>query len=173
MGMNVFRGAKSALLILASDWKCSYVYSTKICKIPKAEHSSGSSCAFQSLYYYGHWCPHALVFIPRHQLNVGGGASNYFRSTGLSMRLRMSLCFQNGGDLTLVDSQRHTPQFYAKAGMLEDILSILTANGCVDDSSDASSIVDMNSTLSYQWMKTYQWKLISDWTVTNYSIIMY
>lgn len=58
---------------------------------------------------------------------------------------------QSGGDLMLVDGHRHTPQFYAKSGMLEDILSILTANGCVDDSSDASSIVDMNSApLSYQ-----------------------
>lgn len=68
----------------------------------------------------------------------------------------MSLCFQNGGDLTLVDSQRHTPQFYAKAGMLEDILSILTANGCVDDSSDASSIVDVHEFNSQLSVKTYQ-----------------
>lgn len=50
---------------------------------------------------------------------------------------------QNGGDLTLWDGERHTPQFYARQNMLQDILSILAANGCVDDLSDASSNLDM------------------------------
>ena len=52
---------------------------------------------------------------------------------------------QSGGDLTLLDGMRHTPQYYARQLMLHDILSVLAANGCVDDVSDASGSVDIGS----------------------------
>jgi hypothetical protein len=36
-------------------------------------------------------------------------------------------------------------------GMMDDIISVLVANGCMDDFSDASSNVDMTSApISYQ-----------------------
>ncbi len=56
------------------------------------------------------------------------------------------LPLQNGGDLTLLDGEKHSPQYYAR--QYQDILSILSANGCVDDLSDASSNVEFTS--SYQ-----------------------
>lgn len=61
--------------------------------------------------------------------------------------------FQNGGDLTLLDGDRHTPQYYAKLSMQQDILSVLVANGCVDDFSDASSNVDMGTTVQYSFQQ--------------------
>lgn len=47
----------------------------------------------------------------------------------------------------LLDGDRHTPQYYARVGTQQDILSVLVANGCVDDFSDASSNVDMGMTM--------------------------
>ena len=51
----------------------------------------------------------------------------------------------------LLDGDRRSPQYYAKQGIHQEVLSVLVANGCVDDISDASSNVDMTGThYSYQ-----------------------
>ena len=64
---------------------------------------------------------------------------------------------QNGGDLTLWDGERRTPQYYARLGMYEDILSVLAANGCVDDLSDASSNLDIaTTTIHYAYQQPLQ-----------------
>ena len=77
-----------------------------------------------------------------------GGHSLLYQSSYLktsSIIISLFPVVQNGGDLTLPDGYKHTPQFYAKSSMDQAILSILVANGCVDDISDASSNIDVQT----------------------------
>ncbi len=45
----------------------------------------------------------------------------------------------------ILDGERRTPAYHAKLGVHQDVLSVLAANGYVDDLSDASSNLDISA----------------------------
>ncbi len=45
---------------------------------------------------------------------------------------------QNGGDINIADADKHTPLFYARNYGHQDIVNILLANSCTEDTSDTS-----------------------------------
>lgn len=47
---------------------------------------------------------------------------------------------QNGGDVNILDADKHTPIYYARQNGHQEAVQILIANSCVDDSSDNGSI---------------------------------
>ena len=59
----------------------------------------------------------------------------------LSLTFSLSLTYmQNGGDVNILDADKHTPIYYARQNGHQDAVQILIANSCVDDSSDNGSI---------------------------------
>ena len=45
---------------------------------------------------------------------------------------------QNGGDINIMDADKHTPLYYARNDGHQDIVNILLANSCTEDASDTS-----------------------------------
>ena len=60
-------------------------------------------------------------------------------SQSIDLSLSLSL-IQNGGDVNILDADKHTPIYYARQNGHQDAVQILIANSCVDDSSDNGSI---------------------------------